>query len=192
MMTALLLIDLQIDFLADSGRLPVGAVNAAGVIAVANRMAALFAERRWPIIVILNQFKKSDVIGNFFRKYAALEGTEGGGIDPRVVVSDARCFSKAKSSAFTNPDFAAYLKSAAIGRVVICGVYADGCVRATAFDALRADLDTVVLADGVASKSNSRGKWALSQMQKRGVSIMTFTEYLAVHAVRSQVIPPTL
>lgn len=186
MMTALLLIDLQIDFLADDGRLPVGEANAARVIAVVNRVAALFAERRWPVIVILNQFKKSDVFGNFFRKYAALEGTEGGEIDPRVVIQEARYFSKAKSSAFTNPDFCEYLKSAAIGRVVICGVYADGCVRATAFDALRADMDTVVLADGVSSNSKSRNKWALSQLRKRGISIMTSEDYLAASQLRSE------
>jgi nicotinamidase-related amidase len=176
-MNALLLIDLQIDFLSDKGRLFVGAANAERVISVANRMAALFEERGWPIIVIYNQFKKSDVMGNFFRRYAALEGSEGGQMDPRVVVHDARCFSKAKSSAFSNPDFSAYLKMSGIDRVVICGVYAEGCVRATAFDAQRAGLDAVVLSDGVASNRTSKYKWALSHLRRRGIRIMKFEDY---------------
>jgi len=72
MITALLLIDLQIDFLADNGRMPVGGANAERVISVANRLVELFEERRWPIIVIFNQFKQSDFLGNFFRRYAAI------------------------------------------------------------------------------------------------------------------------
>ncbi len=177
-MNALLLIDLQIDFLSDNGRLPVGAANAERVISVANSMAALFEERGWPIIVIYNQFKKSDVMGNFFRRYAAVEGSEGGKMDPRVLVHDARYFSKAKSSAFTNPDFSEYLKMTGIDHVVICGVYAEGCVRATAFDAQRANQETVVLSDGVSSNRTSKYKWALSHLRKRGIRVMSFEDYL--------------
>jgi len=178
MINALLLIDLQIDFLADNGRLPVGAANAERVITSANRLAEMFEERRWPIIIISNRFKQSDFLGNFFRRYAAVEGTEGGRTDPRIIVNNARYFSKAKSSAFSNPDFSEYLKTTGIGRVIICGVYAEGCVRATAFDALKANLDTVVLSDGVASNSKAKYKWALSSMRKRGVQVMSFEDYL--------------
>jgi len=67
---------------------------------------------------------------------------------------------------------------AGIGHVVICGVYAEGCVRATAFDAQKANLDTLVLSDGVSSNRNSKCKWAISHMQKRGVQIMSFEDYL--------------
>jgi len=181
MINALLLIDLQIDFLSANGRLPVGAANAERVISIANRLIELHEERRWPIIVISNQFKQSDFLGNFFRGYAAIEGSEGGKTDPRIVVHDARYFSKAKSSAFSNPAFPEYLKMAGIGHVVICGVYAEGCVRATAFDAQKANLDTVVLSDGVSSNRNSKYKWALSSMRKRGVQVMSFEDYLETH-----------
>jgi nicotinamidase-related amidase len=178
-MDALLLVDLQIDFLANEGRLPVGEANAERIIDVANRMAALFAEQQCPVVLIANQFKRSDTLGNFFRGYAAMEGSEGGCIDPRVLVRDARSFSKAKSSAFTNPDLADHLKAALIDRLVICGVYAEGCVRATAFDALRAGLETVVISDGVASKRTATYKWALTHMRKRGVRVVSMDEYLA-------------
>ena len=178
-MKALLLIDLQIDFLSDNGRLPVGAANAERVILIANRMIALFEEHRWPIVVIGNQFKRSDVIANFFRRYSALEGSEGGRIDPRVIVHGAQHFSKAQSSAFSNHAFSEFLQTADIHDVAICGVYAEGCVRATALDAVKAGLDTVVLSDGVTSNRNSKHKWALSHMIKRGVRVMPFEEYLA-------------
>lgn len=178
-MQALLLIDLQVDFLDPAGRLPVGTADAERVIAVANRTAALFAAQGWPIIVIHNQFRKDDVIGNFFRKSAALEGSAGAEIDPRVIVPIASYFSKAASSAFTNPELAAYLQAAAIDRVVICGVYAEGCVRATALAARQAGLATVVLADGVASNRQAKYKWALSQLRKRGIEVLSTPDYLA-------------
>lgn len=175
--TALLLIDLQLDFLSDTGRLPVGTANAEWVIAVANRMISLFEEQRRPIFVIYNQFKRSDVIGNLFRRNAAIEGSAGGEIDPRIHLHDPFRFPKARSSAFTNPTFSEKLKKTGVDRVVICGVYAEGCVRATAFDALKVSLDVVVLSDGVASNRRSKYKWALSSMGKRGVRIMSLKDY---------------
>jgi len=178
MRTALLLIDLQIDFLSDNGRMPVGAVNADRVIMTANQMIKLYEEQRWPIIVIYNQFKKTDVIANFFRNRAAIEDSEGGNIDPRILIHDGLFFSKNKSSAFTNPDLSEYLKKQDIGHVVICGVYAEGCVRATALDAQRASLRTTLISDGVASNRKSKFRWALSHMQKRGIQILSHEDYL--------------
>jgi nicotinamidase-related amidase len=74
------------------------------------------------------------------------------------------------------------MKMTGISRVVICGVYAEGCVRATAFDALKADLDTVVLSDGVASRRKATCKWALSNMEKRGIRVMSFENYLEAYS----------
>jgi len=173
MKTALLLIDLQIDFLSDKGRMPVGTANADRVIMTANQMIQFCEERRWPVIVIYNQFKKTDILANFFRNRAALEGSEGGNMDPRIRVREGLFFSKSKSSAFTNPDLSGCLKEMGIEQVVICGVYAEGCVRATALDALRANLGTTLISDGVASNRKSKLKWALSHMQKRGIQVMT-------------------
>ncbi len=155
-MNALLLIDLQIDFLAANGLLPVGATKAERVIVVANRMVELFEERHWPIIVIFNQFH------------------------------DAPHFPKTKSSAFTNPAFTDYLQKGGIDNVIICGVYTEGCVRATAFGALGASLGTTVLSDGVASKRSATHKWALSNMQKRGVRVISSREYLDSCAERQE------
>ncbi len=179
MTTALLLIDLQIDFLSDTGRMPVGTANADRVIMAANRMIELFEERRWPIIFIYNQFRKADVIANFFRNHAAIEGSVGGNMDPRVISHDGFFFfAKSKNSAFSNPELTEHLKKTGIGLVVICGVYAEGCVRATALDAQRANLSTTLISDGVASNREFKFKWALSQMRKKGIRIVSLDDYL--------------
>jgi len=178
MVTALLLIDFQIDFLSDNGRMPVGEENANRIISTANRLIDIHKERHWPIIVIYNQFKKSDVIGNFFRKHAAVEESAGGRLDPRLYVDDAPLFPKSSSSAFTNPNLSGYLRENSIGHVVICGVYAEGCVRATALDAQRANLRTTLISDGVASNRKFKYKWALSHMQKRRIQVVSLHDYL--------------
>jgi nicotinamidase-related amidase len=90
MTTALLLIDLQIDFLSDKGRMPVGTANADRVIMTANRMIKIFEERRWPVIVVFNQFKKTSFIMNYFRNHAAIEGSEGCRMAPGIVIHDGR------------------------------------------------------------------------------------------------------
>jgi nicotinamidase-related amidase len=178
MTSALLLLDLQIDFLSDNGRMPVGSANAERVILAANRMIKIYEDRRWPIIVIYNQFKKTDKIANFFRKFAAIEGSEGGNMDPRIHVHDGIFISKTKSSAFTNPDLSEHLKNMCIDNVVLCGVYAEGCVRATALDAQRANLRTTLISDGVASNRKFKYQWALSHMQKKGIKIMSYENYI--------------
>jgi len=59
-----------------------------------------------------------------------------------------------------------YLKQKEIDHIVICGVYAEGCVRATALDARRAGLCATLISDGVASDRAFKFNWALSKMQK--------------------------
>ena len=184
MLTALLLIDLQNDFLSDNGRMPVGPAHAEKVILTANQLIYFFSKRHWPIIDVFSQFNKDDIIGNFFRKHAAVEGSEDGKMDPRILAHDATCFPKSKSSAFTNPYFPEYLKQKGIGHIVICGVYAAGCVRATALDARRTGLGATLISDGLASVRTFKYKWALSQMQKRGIRILSLGDYLKSNATR--------
>ncbi|NVN89590.1 MAG: cysteine hydrolase [Desulfuromonadales bacterium] len=184
METALLLIDLQIDFLSEAGRMPVGSANAEKVIVTANHLIGYYNKRRWLIIDVFSQFKKYDIIGNFFRKHAAAEGSEGGKMDPRILPHGATCFPKSKSSAFSNPYLVEYLKEKEIDHIVLCGVYAEGCVRATALAAQRAGLDVNLISDGTASDRTSKYNWALSHMQKRGVRILSLEEYLKLNATR--------
>lgn len=178
METALLLIDFQIDFLADSGRMPVGSENAEQVIATANRLIRLFEKRGWLIINVLSKFKKMDMIGNFFRNHAAIEGSDGCKTDPRLAPHNPTFLPKPKSSAFSNPYLVEYLKQKEIDHIVICGVYAEGCVRATALDARRAGLGVTLISDGVASDKIAKYNQALSQMQKKGVQVLSLEEYI--------------
>ncbi len=177
--TALLLLDLQRDFLETSGRMPVSAKNASIVISSANRLV-MFAERAgWKHIFIKNEFRKSDWLGNLFRKRAAIEGSAGAEIDPRVIVpASSSVISKSRPDAFTNPALSAALESVGIRQIVILGVMAEGCVRATVKSARNKGFSVTVVSDGVASSRDFLNLLGLKSMQKAGASIRECSEIL--------------
>jgi nicotinamidase/pyrazinamidase len=65
------------------------------------------------------------------------------------------------------------LRGRGVGRVVICGLATDYCVRATALDAVRLGFEAEVLGDGIAAVNlePEDGERALSEMAGAGVVI---------------------
>ena len=57
---ALLAIDLQNDFLADKGRMPVARNQVAGLLSAANRLLVFAGEMRWPVAYVVNEFSPWD------------------------------------------------------------------------------------------------------------------------------------
>ncbi len=170
---ALLAIDLQYDFLADKGRMPVARDQVAGILNAANRLLVLAGEMGWTVAYVVNEFSPWDFPANLFRRHAAVRGHPGSDIDPRVVMVEGPCFSKTKGDAFSNPDLTAFLNSQGIARVALTGVFAEGCIWRTALGALRQGFAPVVVADAVASASDARRSAALEKMRRRGVAIVS-------------------
>ena len=67
----------------------------------------------------------------------------------------------------------AVLRERAVGRVVICGLATDYCVRATALDAVRLGFETIVLTDAVAAVDlvPGDGGRALAEMSAAGARL---------------------
>ena len=68
----------------------------------------------------------------------------------------------------------AVLRERAVGRVVICGLATDYCVRATALDAVRLGFETIVLTDAVAAVDlvPGDGGRALAEMSAAGARLV--------------------
>ena len=118
-----------------------------------------------------NEFRRFS-IANPFRFFAALKGTPGAKLDPRVRTEGTRYLAKQHGDAFTNPDLPALLAKLKIRKVLLTGVFANGCVRATARGAIRRGYQTVILADCVASSSERLTRRALVSMRGSGASIV--------------------
>lgn len=174
---ALLLLDLQEDFLADNGRLPVCRSQVPGLISAVNALLKPPVPGR-DIVYIGNEFYRWDYPANWFRHQAALQGSPGCRLDDRIRVVEGRYFPKHRASAFTNPALARYLGELETHAVVIGGVFAAHCVQATCRAALRAGYHTSVLSDAVADRSDAARDAALEQMRRAGATILTSREFL--------------
>jgi nicotinamidase-related amidase len=167
---AVLLIDLQQDFLnAESGRMRVDAAGAENVVATANAILAGTLLPAMPPIFIVTEFPKSARIANYFRGHAAVEGSDGARIDPRIKKpTDAPFFLKTTSSAFCNAGLATHLSQKGINELYILGVFAEACIQATVCDALRRGFKVRILPDGIASDSQRKRRLALRAMVSAG------------------------
>jgi nicotinamidase-related amidase len=168
---ALILLDFQRDFLADGGRMPVARHHVAPVIAAA-RCAADQARARGDLIVrVGNEFRQGDIVGNLLRRRAAVVGSVGTAWDDRVPAEDGIYLPKSAGSAFTNPALDAALAARGIRHLTIAGLFARGCVRATAEAALRRGLTVELLADAVACSSDRSRDRALRRLAARGAGV---------------------
>ena len=84
-------------------------------------------------------------------------------------------------SGFDHTDLAVQLTARGCRRVFIAGLATDYCVRATALDALKAGLQTVVLEDGVrpVNVKPTDGESALAELQSRGAHLARGSELRA-------------
>jgi nicotinamidase-related amidase len=169
---ALLVLDLQRDFLEDAGRMPIARAQVAPLLDAANATIDAAAARHVPIVYIVNAFPRSQVVLNFFRHGAAVAGTPGADMDPRVHVAPAgTTIPKERSDAFTNPALDAFLRERGVKRVGILGVFAPHCVRATARGAMKHGYGVTVVRDGLGAASDGARDRAVRGIENDGAAV---------------------
>ncbi len=151
MRPALLLVDLQNDFLRAEGLEP----PAGEVVARAAALLRAFRARGAPV------FHACTTVGEGGRAMphweraglrACVEGTEGHRVPlPVAPVPGERVFHKTFFSAFGVPALEESARAAGIDTIVVAGVHLHGCVRATVLDAYERGFAVVIAGDAVAS-----------------------------------------
>ena len=174
MTTAVLLIDLQRDFLdTKAGRMPVTEAGSRAVLQAANDV---LAGRALPLalrVLVLNQFPPAARVANFFRKGAAIAGSQGAEPDPRLEhLSSATVLSKSRPSAFSNPKLRELLSAHGVQDLCVIGVFAEGCVRSTVAEAVQLGFSVRVAEDAVASNAAWKKSVALWAMKRAGARIV--------------------
>lgn len=164
---AVLLVDLQRDFLGADGRLTVDLDTVPELLDCVHDVVAEADAAGVPVVQIVNEFPRWS-LANPFRKFAAIEGNEGAEIDPRVPRRDAVVFTKKRSDAFTNAALEAWLRERDVDHLVVLGVFADACVRRTVEGARARGFAVTVPRAGVASRSSAAVERGLRAMSKAG------------------------
>ena len=177
--TALLVLDLQVDFIERSGRMPIASEQVDQVLSASNRAIEAAAARHLTVVYIGNEYTRWDIPGNWFRRNAARSGTPGAELDPHLnKLAGAPYFPKRRGNAFSNPDLERLLRSRHINRIVLCGVYAADCVAATARGALGQGLAVTILSDAVGAASAAERQLALAKLARGGAQIETTEEFV--------------
>ena len=186
MKPALLLVDLQHDFLRAPGLEP-----PAGEV-VARAAALLQACRKLQVPVIhawLTIPRDKDVRMPHWKranKWACVEGTQGHATPEalRPVGSEA-VVQKTYFSAFSSAQLDAALRSLGCDALVVAGLYLQGCIRCTVIDAYERGLEVIVADDAVASDEPLHAaatRRYLTDRAARFLPVHAIAEMLAGHA----------
>jgi nicotinamidase/pyrazinamidase len=174
---ALLVLDLQVDFVDPAGRLPISRDQISPVLAAANRAIAA-ANGHLAVAYNGNEYGFWDIPGNWFRRGAAMKSSFGSALDPLVTrIAGAPYFAKHRGDAFSNDALERFLVSNDIERVVLAGVYADACIYCTARSAINRGYRVTVLADAVGAASDEDRRAALRSLSRLGVEVETVAHF---------------
>ena len=168
MRAALILIDLQRDYLDRPGLVP-----AEGELLP--RIAGLlegFRRARAPVCHALTLIRSDG--GNRMPhwkeagRWACVESTEGARSPAAVAPQEGEpVFAKDFYSAFDAPGLETALAAGAVDTVVLAGIYTHACVRATALDAYRRGFRVVIATDAVGSTDAVHARLTLDYLEGR-------------------------
>lgn len=175
---ALLIIDMQNDFVRDGAPLKVG--DASLVIGTIRSVLEAFRAHRLPVFHILRVHRKDGSDVEIFRRDLfqrmpfAVEGTEGA-----EVISELRpregeyTVRKTRMSAFLHTDLDLVLRTIGIDTLFVTGIQTPNCVRATVFDASALNYRVVLVEDAVAARDREVHRANCADMEAIGVGMIS-------------------
>ncbi len=194
--TALVVIDMQNDFVADEGKVAEAGNDPSAIQAIVPALQRLLAGARAAGVLIVHiqtlvlAGHRSDSDSWLYSKLKGvssadwcLEGTWGAELIPELApVPGEPVVTKYRSSAFINTNLDLILRSNAIRAVVICGEQTPGCVDATLRDSTFFDYYNAVVEDAIAAYRQDLHEAALL-IQRARHQVLRVDELLALWGV---------
>ena len=188
--TALVVIDMQHDFLSPTGYLatlsPSTSARFAPLIPAISHLLSSFRSASFPVIhtreghhaslstVSTREFHRSKISGAQIGAQGPMgrfliRGEKGHDIVPELApLPNEVVIDKPGRGAFTNTELDAVLRSKGVRNLVVCGVTADACVSSTVREASDRGYDVLVVEDGVESMSEELKMWSLESIKIEG------------------------
>lgn len=155
--TALLVVDMQNDFVRPDGAITVAGAEA--TLPAAARLLALARAEGWHVVHAIREHRAdaTDVepfrVAPFRRAGGwAVPGTWGAQIVSELAPAPGEhIVTKTRFSAFMHTHLDAVLRRLGVTRLVVCGTQWPNCIRASATDALSLDYDVIVVASATSA-----------------------------------------
>jgi nicotinamidase-related amidase len=180
---ALLVIDMQMDFLTPSS--PLYVAGGSAIVPTVHQVIEYARSANVTIIHVKRQHRSTGVDidlsrRGLFTKTGGLLVTGTTGAQEVSLLEPAATdltVVKTRWSAFFGTDLDLLLRRLQIHSLVLTGVQTPNCIRATATDALSLDYATTVLSDATASQTAAIQASNLADMEAMGVQILTTTQF---------------
>jgi len=181
---ALLIIDMQNDFVRDGA--PLQVAQARAVIPGIRTVLQQFRNRHLPVFHVLRVHRAdgSDVEiirQDLFRVQPfAVEGTKGAAvIDELLPLPGEYVIKKTRMSAFLGTELDLMLRTLNVQSLVVTGIQTPNCIRTTVFDAIALNYPVVVVGDATGAKNGAIHAANLLDMANIGVRILDSPEVAA-------------
>lgn len=183
MKTALLIIDMQNDFILPGA--PAEVPGAVKIVPSVKKLLDFCRERKIPVFHVIRQYRYDGTDIENFRREGFLKnrrylvpGTPGAEIISELKPAEGEyVIVKPRFSAFFSTELELMLKRIKINDVVICGVQYPNCIRATALDSVSYDYNTTVITDATAGADDEIEVSNVRDLRNIGVKCLTFEEW---------------
>jgi len=182
MQSALLLVDVQQDFLARPGLEP-------AADAVCKQLADLLHAVRqlhWPVIHVVTETMAdgSNAMPHWRtqQKKECVSGSAGAAPPLALQALPGELqLNKTFFSAFGNPDLVLQLYGLGVQRLIIAGLYTHACIRNTALDAYQAGFEVILARQAMASTEPLHAATTLNYLSLRGIQVLDTSAILLLN-----------
>jgi len=171
-LSALLIIDMLVDFISPSGALYVGE-NGRKIIPSINFYLEKARRERMPVIYLCDHHRPDDPEFTMFPPHC-VEGTPGAEVIPELRPQRGELvIPKRRYSGFYGTDLDLSLRELEVKELILTGVCTNICILYTAADARMRNYKVIVPGDGVASFNEEAHQFALRELtQTLGVKVI--------------------
>jgi nicotinamidase-related amidase len=156
---ALLIIDMQNDFVADGA--PLRVKNAGRITGTVQTALETFRRHRLPVFHVVRVHRKDGSDVEIFRRDLfrrtpfAVEGTHGAAVIEELKPADGEyIIRKSRMSAFMSTDLDLVLRSLGVDTIYVAGIQTPNCIRTTVYDGFALNYRTFLIEDAVAAQSD--------------------------------------
>ncbi len=170
--TALLLIDLQKDFLDDG---PYPPEQRAQALEAASRAALQARENGWPVIAVRQAVRSRSLrlLARLALGGKGMDGTAGSDLVPEVATLADHVLSKEVKDAFASGELDRLLAQHDVAHLRIAGLDGEHCVRATCMAALQRGYNVTLLSDAILTARQNGWDKVAQQAGLQGVTVGT-------------------